>query len=313
MTRKGARRVSFPILSLLVYLSCLVSCSDGLGTARLGPGSADAKQNGTVLVYEGNRVESLNVTTGTLNSIVTANSGGEAGSPGMASFSPDASKITFKEQAGRGEDSLVIYNFTEKTQRVLLKMPYLDGPRWSPDGRTIAFSGRLGNSGAYSLYVYALDIGKLSATIEGQLKDGEMVFSWAPDAKSIAYQDPTNNIYVFDLAKREGTRIDGGWFPTWSPSGRYIAYRSDGSGDPGYIIYDRQTRTKEQILRGVSAYRSLIWSPDSRYLIYAADGRGEFYGDLFVLDLGTKKAARVLHLEQSVYPTDWVPRPVERP
>jgi Tol biopolymer transport system component len=184
-------------------------------------------------------------------------------------------------------------------------MPFLDGPRWSPDGQAIAFSGRSGNSGAYDLYSYRLDNKKLVTLIQGNLKDGEMVFSWAPDGEHIVYQSSENTIYDFNLAKGENSKIDSGWFPTWSPSGEYIAYRADGPGNPGYIIYDLRTRAKQRILQGVSVYRSLIWSPDSRLLVYAADGRGEFYGDLFVIDLKTKKSTRVLRLEQSVYPTDW--------
>ena len=306
MARKGAKRFSFCILCGLLCLSCLVGCSDRLDVPRLSLGRTEADQGGTVLVYEGKRVESLDVRTKSLSSIVTGSSSGENGSPGMASFSPDASEITFKEETEGGGYSLVVLNLKKGTRRVLLKMPYLDGPRWSPDGAAIAFEGRSAASRDHGLYLYTLEGGALSTIIEGQLKVGEMLFSWPPDGKSLVYQDAANNIYVLDLAIRGRTRIDSGWFPTWSPNGRCIAYRADGAGDPGYDIYDLQTRKRERILRGRSVYRSLVWSPDSRYVIYAADGRGDYYGDLLILDLESKKETRVLRLEQSIYPTDWV-------
>ena len=223
----------------------------------------------------------------------------------MPSFSPDASEITFKQETEGGGDSLVVLDLKKGTRHVLLKMPYLDGPRWSPDGTGIAFEGQSARSAGLRLYLYTLEGGALSTIVEGQLKGGEMLFSWAPDGKSLVYQDAANNIYVLDLTARQRTRIDSGWFPTWSPNGRYIAYHADGADDPGYDIYDLQTRKRERILRRKYVYRSLVWSPDSRYVIYSADGRGDFYGDLLILDLESKKETRVLRLEESVYPTDW--------
>jgi len=224
----------------------------------------------------------------------------------MPSFSPDASEITFKQETEGGGDSLVVLDLKKGTRHVLLKMPYLDGPRWSPDGTGIAFEGQSAASLDLSLYLFTLEGGTLSTIVDAELKGGEMLFSWAPDGKSLVYQDAANNIYVLRLATRERTRIDRGWFPTWSPNGRYIAYRADGADDPGYDIYDLQTRKRERILGRRYVYRSLVWSPDSRYLIYAADGRGDFYGDLLILDLESKKETRVLRLEESIYPTDWV-------
>ena len=298
-------RFSFCILSALVYLCCLIGCSPSFDTARLLLGHAQAKPSGTVLVHKWDRIESLDVTTKSLSSIVTANSSQQNQSPGMPSFSPDASEITFKEETDEGGDSLFVLDLKKGARRVLLKMAYLDGPRWSPNGTGIAFGGQSAASGDLSLYLFTLESRALSTVVKGELKRGEMLFSWAPDGKSLVYQDATNNIYLLRLATRERTRIDSGWFPTWSPNGRYIAYRADGADDPGYDIYDLQTRKKERILRGRYVYRSLVWSPDSRYLIYAADGRGDFYGDLLILDLESKKETRVLRLEESAYPTDW--------
>ena len=188
---------AFCILSGLLCLSYqMVGCSDSVSWASQRLGHLDTQQGWTVLVHEADRVESLDVATRKRTSIITANSPGETGSPGMASFSPDASEITFKEETKGGGDSLVVFNLKKRTRRVLLKMPYLDGPRWSPDGTAIAFEGRSAASGDYSLYRYTLNDEKLSTVIEGELKGGEMLFSWAPDGKSIVYQTEANDIYV---------------------------------------------------------------------------------------------------------------------
>ena len=305
MVRREAKRFSFCASSALVYLCCLVGCSPGLDTARLPLGHAEGKPNGTVLIYKWDRIESLDVATKSLSPILIPNSSGGSRSLGMPSFSPGASEITFKEEAEGGGDSLIVLDLKKRTRRVLLKMPYLDGPRWSPDGTEIAFEGQSTASGDLSLYLFMLEGGTLSTIVEGELKGGEMLFSWAPDGKSLVYQDAANNIFVLRLPTRERTRIDSGWFPTWSPNRRYIAFGADEAGNPGYIIYDLQTGRRERVLRGRHGYRSLVWSPDSRFVIYSADGRGDFYGDVFILDLESKKETRVLRLEESVYPTDW--------
>ena len=274
------------------------------GRGNRDPTQSDVANDWSLLIYVADKVETVDVRTGKLTPIATAEPEMRA-SPGMASFSPDTRKITFKEENGRGEDSLVVLDLKQSKMQVLLEMPFLDGPRWSPDGGAIAFSGRSRKSGAYSLYSYGLDNKRLTTLIQDNLKDGELVFSWAPDGKHIVYQSSENGIYDLNIANRESSKIDDGWFPTWSPSGEFIAYRADGSSDSGYVVYNLQTHSKRRILQRVSAYRSLIWSPDSKLLVYAADGRGEFYGDLFILDLNSKKSTRVLRLEQSVYPTDW--------
>lgn len=297
---------AFPrCIKVFTTLLCLVWQAGCFHTTPYDASSRmEVDSNWALLIYVADEIKSLDIRTGILTPVVTSGMA-KIASPGMASFSPTAAQITFKERTEGRKDSLVVFDLNARDQQLLLEMPFLDGPRWSPDGGTIAFSGRSINSGAYDLYAYGLDNKKLATLIQGDLKDGEMVFSWAPDANHIVYQSADNIIYDFDLAKRQSSKIDSGWFPTWSPSGEYIAYRADGPNDPGYVIYDLRTRAKRRILQGLSVYRSLIWSPDSRLLVYAADGRAEFYGDLFIFDLRTKKSTRVLRLEQSVYPTDW--------
>ena len=298
-------RVSWIMSSLLCVTLQVGDRSDPVNLTHGRLGRWETKQGLTVLIYKGKQVEAVDVVTKKLTTIVAANADAEKGWPGMASFSPDGSEITFKEEGEEGGDPLIVFNPQKRTREVLLKMPYLDGPRWSPDGTGIAFEGRSEASGDYSLYLYSISGGKLSTVLKGQLKGGEMLFSWAPDGKRIVFQSTANDICVLDITTGQRTRIDSGWFPTWSPNGRYIAYRADGADDPGYIVYDLQTHNRQAILRGRSVYRSLIWSPDSKCLIYAADGRGEYYGDLLVLDLATMKETRVLRFEESVYPTDW--------
>jgi len=237
---------------------------------------------------------------------------------GFASFSPDGTRITFGENWGH-ERALIVFDLIERKNEALLTMLYLQGARWSPSGKEIAFQGRLQHIGNYSLYTYRLSDKKLSLLVEKDLRPGEPLFSWAPDGKSIVYEDSQGSIWITDLDTRKRRKLGNGWFPTWSPNGRYIAYASvaeKDNQDPGYIVYDLQTGKKESILAGKFAYRSLIWSPDSRYLVGSRASRGfwdlfgfraeEPYGDLYVTDLESKVEVRVYsHSGGSIFPADW--------
>ncbi len=238
---------------------------------------------------------------------------------GMASFSPDGTRITFGENWGK-ERALIIFDLIERKNEALLTMPYLEGARWSPNGKEIAFQGRLGHSGNYSLYVYRLSDKKLSLLVDSDLMPGEFLSGWGPGGRNIVYQDSEKNIWLIDLKATMRRRLDKGWFPTWSPNGRYIAYGVAAPGDPGYIVYDLETDKKESILARKLAYRSLIWSPDSRYLVYSTVIRGfwayvvaflgdEAYGDLYAMDLESKVEVKLERHrgsgEGSIFPTDW--------
>jgi dipeptidyl aminopeptidase/acylaminoacyl peptidase len=137
-------------------------------------------------------------------------------------------------------------------------------PRWSPDGRYLAFlAAREGRS---QVYLAPLDGGEARALTEE--KHGVNEFAWSPDARRIAYvartgawKDPKErkpaeraaprvirnlryrfdgigylddrrmHVFVADVETGAATQItDGDWYdqqPAWSPAGRTVAFVSD--------------------------------------------------------------------------------------
>src|SRR5262249_43807567 len=106
-------------------------------------------------------------------------------------------------------------------------------PRWSPDGKKIAYLSD--ESGSYQLHIR-------SATSEGTVSKiaieptpslyGELL--WSPDSTKVALSNRGLSLFYIDIAKGESHRVDiathadpleDSFFqPSWSPDSRWIAY-----------------------------------------------------------------------------------------
>lgn len=116
--------------------------------------------------------------------------------------------------------------------RVLLAEPGFryDGPRWSPDGRSIAFS-RKAEKGLARLAVLEPASGALRLLTPEGAQAGFP--AWSPDGRQLAFSwDRTGvwDLYAWELstgACRRLTRVLGGAFePDWSPDGKRLAFTS---------------------------------------------------------------------------------------
>ena len=102
-------------------------------------------------------------------------------------------------------------------------------PRWSPDGKQIAYMGtRLGKP--WKAYVISAQGGTPDELVPGNTTEGDPAFS--PDGTRIVfstgepYQGAKSEIRIMDVKTREVSTVPGssGLFsPRWSPDGRYLA------------------------------------------------------------------------------------------
>jgi Tol biopolymer transport system component len=151
-------------------------------------------------------------------------------------------------------------------------------PRWSPDGRQIAFV--TGDHGA--IFVANLVDGQ-HTTLNSQLGEPP---AWAPDGQSFVAGDIVpigesfvTHLFVTDLrdgqARELGARVlaeDGS--PAWSPGGDVIAFGRKYLGGDGPITLGRQlclVRPDGGDLRvltddPVANYSAYVWSPDATRL-----------------------------------------------
>lgn len=104
--------------------------------------------------------------------------------------------------------------------------------------------------------------------------------AWAPDGRRLVYQTAGFRVVILDTTTGGEIDLGAGFDPTWSPDGRFIAFRlpSSGRDQPGdYVVVDadaapphRRTlllANRRGWLGGIGYAGDPLWMPDSRHLI----------------------------------------------
>ena len=203
---------------------------------------------------------------------------GSVGTPGAYSdpaLSPDGTRIAVHQhQEPSGGDIWVLDRDRGTFARVTFDASHNSGPRWSPDGRTIAFASD--RDGIYQIYQ------KSSSGVgpdELVLKSGDWNWpqDWAPDGQAMLFGTLTPktqaDIWLLPLrGERTPKPVVTTEFSelgaTFSPDGRWIAYHSDESGqdDEVYVHPYPQRTSKWQI--STHGGRWPRWAKNGKELLY---------------------------------------------
>jgi len=205
--------------------------------------------------------------------------------------------------AATGRQLILWRSRLDGSQRLQLTSPPLDAfyPRWSPDGRRIAFVGTQPGK-QHRIYLISADGGSpepLNALTDQQDEDQ---LSWAPDGNSMMIQgEPRGGgeqaVYWVDLKASRTVMLSGSkglFLPEWSPDGRYVvAVTKDGRI---LMLCDLSSHEWSELARGTAIGRS-VWSSDSQY-IYSQDvleGGGQ---RIFRVRIGDRKLESIADSEQ---------------
>ncbi len=130
----------------------------------------------------------------------------------------------------------------ENQRRVTVGKTLNIAPRWSPDGRSIAYTSY--RRGGGQTFISNIFQGTLEEMTKGEKVGENWLPAWSPDGTRIAFtstRDGNPEIYV---ANRDGSNVRRltnhpsiDITPTWSPSGTQIAFTSDRSGGPQIYRY----------------------------------------------------------------------------
>ena len=178
----------------------------------------------------------------------------------------------------------------ENQKRVTVGKTLNIAPRWSPDGRSIAYTSY--RRGGANLFISNIFQGTLDEVTKGDKVGENWLPAWSPDGTKLAFsttRDGNPEIYVVNRDGSGLRRITNNpsidITPTWSPSGTQIAFTSDRSGAPQiYVIgadgLNLSKKTSE------SYCDRPTWSPAPfNEIAYAARSGPGF--DIHVLDLST--------------------------
>jgi Tol biopolymer transport system component len=145
-------------------------------------------------------------------------------------------------------------------------------PRWSPDGRQIAFGSTRGQKGNIDIFVMNADGSNVVRLTDHPSNEQGPV--WAADGKSLFFtgeRDGRGEIYRVWLADKRVDRVTSGIdraiMPAISPDGRYLAYAAQTIMNFQIHLIDLTNGARRQATSGGGACRP-SFSPDSQELAF---------------------------------------------
>ena len=193
-------------------------------------------------------------------------------------LSSDGSKLAVWTE-GEERSDVWVYDLSGETQIRQLTQGGQNGfPIWTPDGERLTFSSD--RDGGQSIYWQPADgrgVAEQLTTEREEVLQNPM--SWSPDGRVMAFaRSPGSDAAIWTLS------VDGGSEPelfydipdgsdqrgaAFSPTGKWVAYHSDGAGEQGGQIFVQPfppTGEIHQITQQGGVFP--LWSPDGTELFY---------------------------------------------
>ena len=163
------------------------------------------------------------------------------------------------------------------TQRLVLTPTGLDAwePRWSPDGKQIAFIGRRKNQ-TTRVFLVSPEGGPPRELFPDDRNQHDP--AWSPDGKLIVFtreEKPSSPgaasvaLYIFNLSTNQLSLVPGSLglrVAAWSPDGRFITAKDE--DDHKLMLFDVRTQKWTQLAEGVVIKGPPSWSRDGTCIYY---------------------------------------------
>lgn len=183
-----------------------------------------------------------------------------------AQLSPDGARVAYVVSTAdrdRDEDHARIWvvDVDGDEPRALTAGPRDTAPRWSPDGRTLAFLSRRPGHDAPQLWLLPVDGGEARRLTDASLGAGPAV--WSPDGTRIAY---VATVSIEEREDHDPIVIDR------------LGYKADGAGLLAHhrqhlVVVDVDSGASRQLTDGDLDVAEPAWSPDGATIALTASAR----------------------------------------
>jgi Tol biopolymer transport system component/DNA-binding winged helix-turn-helix (wHTH) protein len=221
-------------------------------------------------------------------------------SAGEIDFSRDGKWVTYVSYP----DYLLWRSRSDGSERLQLTYPPVNVavPRWSPDGRQIAYSCALPGEASKACIVSA--DGGVTEEVQIGSQNWPDDPQWSPDGKSlilalyprgiVSTKPRDYSVGQFDLQTKKMTTLPGSegmLAPRWSPDGRYISTFS--TDIKKVMLLELSTGRWSELATGTTLFYP-NWSPDSKYAYFEDLGTDRPEIDRVSVATRTKERVAVL-------------------
>lgn len=232
-------------------------------------------------------------------------------SVGDVQLSPDgthvAYSITHHERPGRPYSDTWIRNLA--TGRVA-RLNGGSGPRWSHDGRWVAYNGRIEEGAGLIVADQNGEGERLIAQVESTnhpLPTSGDTIAWAPDGRSIAYVSATPGPETDD-ANGDPMVITR---YLYKPTATEGLTRFNDNKRLHLFVVDVATRRVRQLTTGAFYEHSIAWSPKGDQVLFVSnrerDADKTFNYDVFAVTLKDGSVRRLTNTRSAEYRPTWSP------
>ena len=195
------------------------------------------------------------------------------------SISPDGTSFAYSS-AVRGSWDIYVQRVGGRNPILVAGDPARDEvwPAFSPDGKQIAFSLSGGKGGIFVVGATGESVRRLTdfGSNPAWSPDGHRVVFSTQEVRSPYSPSSVSSLWTVDVIGGAPVQIDDGGAlqPTWSPSGRRIAFFLvvGGQRDLGTIPASGGPRV--MVTEDAAVDWAPVWSPDGRFLYFASDRGG---------------------------------------
>jgi len=150
-------------------------------------------------------------------------------------------------------------------------------PRWSPDGKSIAYlTDERGNQ---EIVIVDLATNKERFVSLGTVPAYYESLVWSPDSNKIAYTDYGKHLWLMDVASGRSTLVDKGIYhdptfqirPRFSPDSKWVTWNRDLDNHLNAVfVYDIDKGQKTQITDSLANAKAPIFDRDGKHLYFFA-------------------------------------------